>query len=469
MAKVIRMGTTAVIAVLLIVLLVPLVALADVDIMSGRQFSVTRPSAAAIPQAPEGAAAYNVLWDLTHGVYLSYEPSGDYAGLVALLATEGFTVTTTAAGIHNIDLSGYDIIVISVGGSWDSPYTAPEVTAVQNFITGGGAILVMGENTDCPNEHVNPITEAFGTTCGVSYLASAEFDNLSGHSMFDGITIIHYVAAGELAATSPSSEEAWDPDGFPTVTSMDDCRMIVTGDCNFCDDSYRGSYDNEAFILNVFHYLAQCGDQCKQPKLMLKGFREVDWDDPYWEVQVEVYNEGPGPANDVYASMNNDLAWLVIPDPNCYYGNIADGMTSWGDDSYTFDLTCSPGGPFNVWFDVSYRDECGNKYQVMLDPEFDRESTPKVSYELEQNYPNPFNPATVINFQIPRAGHVSLNVYDVSGRLVRRLVNGHRDAGPHAVEWNGKDDAGLTVASGIYFYKLNADNFVKTRRMVLLR
>ena len=88
---------------------------------------------------------------------------------------------------------------------------------------------------------------------------------------------------------------------------------------------------------------------------------------------------------------------------------------------------------------------------------------------LAQNYPNPFNPITTIGFGLKAPGHVSLRVYDASGRLVTTLIDGSRPAGSYTTEWNGKDQNGSTVASGVYFYKLTATEFVETKKMILLR
>jgi hypothetical protein len=89
---------------------------------------------------------------------------------------------------------------------------------------------------------------------------------------------------------------------------------------------------------------------------------------------------------------------------------------------------------------------------------------------LHANVPNPFNPATDIAFDLTRDGRVELEVYDVSGRLVRSLVNGPRRAGMRqVVSWDGLDGAGSRVASGVYFYRLVAGDFVATRKMVMLK
>jgi hypothetical protein len=90
-------------------------------------------------------------------------------------------------------------------------------------------------------------------------------------------------------------------------------------------------------------------------------------------------------------------------------------------------------------------------------------------YELEQNYPNPFNPATSIRFSIPEAGVVRLKVYDVAGRVVRTLVDGATGAGRALVTWDGMDETGRRVASGVYFYRLEAPGATLTRKMMLLK
>ena len=88
---------------------------------------------------------------------------------------------------------------------------------------------------------------------------------------------------------------------------------------------------------------------------------------------------------------------------------------------------------------------------------------------LHQNYPNPFNPATVIRFDLPRSGHVKLNVYDVRGALVATIIDCHMKEGRKEVTWDARDNRGNQVASGIYFCRLVAGDHTRTRKMVLLR
>lgn len=91
------------------------------------------------------------------------------------------------------------------------------------------------------------------------------------------------------------------------------------------------------------------------------------------------------------------------------------------------------------------------------------------SFELLQNYPNPFNPETVINYQTRLDGPVELVVYNLSGEKVRVLLNGARPAGNYEARWNGTDDWGNRVSSGMYIYRLKSGNFVLSRKMVLLQ
>ena len=104
-----------------------------------------------------------------------------------------------------------------------------------------------------------------------------------------------------------------------------------------------------------------------------------------------------------------------------------------------------------------------------LEPPVYDETVPAYRYSLEQNFPNPFNPTTTLRFSLKEKGHASFKVYDVAGRLVAILVDEVMDAGPHEVQWNGKNHLGLSVASGIYFVRMEAGGFKDVRKLVLLR
>ena len=100
---------------------------------------------------------------------------------------------------------------------------------------------------------------------------------------------------------------------------------------------------------------------------------------------------------------------------------------------------------------------------VKLAPDFDSSNTELV------NYPNPGNPSTVINFHLPESKHVNLAIYNLMGQRVRILIDENRQAGSHAIVWNGKNDQGTDVSSGIYLYSLNVDGKVFTNKLTLIR
>ena len=99
----------------------------------------------------------------------------------------------------------------------------------------------------------------------------------------------------------------------------------------------------------------------------------------------------------------------------------------------------------------------------------DVEETAPAANRLHQSFPNPFNPTTKIAFEVKAPAQVSLKIFDVSGRLVRVLVDETLTAGRHEIIWNGTDESGTKVASGIYFCRMTAGTFAESNKMILLR
>ena len=90
------------------------------------------------------------------------------------------------------------------------------------------------------------------------------------------------------------------------------------------------------------------------------------------------------------------------------------------------------------------------------------------NYELT-NYPNPFNPETTISYGLPNDSKVELVIYNIKGRKVKKLVSGNQEAGYHKVTWNGKDESGRSVASGVYFYQLRTDKKSINKKMIMMK
>ncbi len=92
-----------------------------------------------------------------------------------------------------------------------------------------------------------------------------------------------------------------------------------------------------------------------------------------------------------------------------------------------------------------------------------------MAYSISQNVPNPFNPSTQISYQLPQAGTVRLEIYNLLGQKIQTLVQGEQTAGVHTATWNGRDRSGRDVSSGIYLYRFVSDGLVETHRMLLLK
>ncbi len=151
-----------------------------------------------------------------------------------------------------------------------------------------------------------------------------------------------------------------------------------------------------------------------------------------------------GDFNRVVKTVNSGVNWFYqsVPIFNTLSIAASDRLRAWAGGSGIVHTT--DGGPVGI-------------YQI--------ENEISKVFELEQNYPNPFNPKTNINFDLPEEGKIKLIIYDILGREIIRLVNNElKTAGKYTVEFNGTN-----LASGVYFYRLEANKFAQTKRMVLVK
>ena len=95
--------------------------------------------------------------------------------------------------------------------------------------------------------------------------------------------------------------------------------------------------------------------------------------------------------------------------------------------------------------------------------------TKPTEFSLSQNYPNPFNPTTNFQFTLPKSSHVKIEIFNIVGQKVAIVVDGDMKAGVYTADWNGRDEKGESVSSGIYFYRMRADDFSDMKKMVLVK
>ena len=94
--------------------------------------------------------------------------------------------------------------------------------------------------------------------------------------------------------------------------------------------------------------------------------------------------------------------------------------------------------------------------------------TPK-TYNISQNYPNPFNPITTLQYELPEDLFVNVTVYDMLGNVVNNLINANQSSGYKSIQWNATNNQGEPVSAGVYLYKIQAGDFVDTKKMILLK
>jgi hypothetical protein len=150
------------------------------------------------------------------------------------------------------------------------------------------------------------------------------------------------------------------------------------------------------------------------------------------------------------------------------------------DAALTLDAAATPAGDYQVTMVLETNDPLSTRMEIPIllhvlpgaavpvgVPGAVGPEIPAV-FALQGSVPNPFRASTEIRFDLPRPSALSLRVYDVGGRLVRKLVDGSMPAGRHRVGWDGRDDSGSRVSTGIYFCRLRADGFEASRRMLRL-
>lgn len=188
--------------------------------------------------------------------------------------------------------------------------------------------------------------------------------------------------------------------------------------------------------------------------------------------EVESYEGCLVTVSDVTVSSVNQYDWSIKDESNisCL---MDDDMATMEADNFMSGLVVgltleTVSGIFNFSFGtykIQIRD-LADLGTLSIDDDFDGITR---EFALYPNYPNPFNPETRIRFQLAKHSDVKLMIYDVLGRKVRTLVSNKMDAGNHVVNWDGLNDQGANVASGMYIYRIKAGDFIDYRKMLLVR
>jgi hypothetical protein len=178
------------------------------------------------------------------------------------------------------------------------------------------------------------------------------------------------------------------------------------------------------------------------------------------------FDDGSGPC-----LVDGDFMLARDQDANStFYVNDTDGyLVAFGDTLYPGDTVENIRGIFTFsfgTFKIELRD--GNDFgmYVGVDTNF---KARLLTYRLDQNFPNPFNPETRIYFEIPQMHQVKVAIYNVLGQKVRLLTNDQFNAGHHVINWDGRDDSGNVVPTGVYVYRIKAGSFIASKKMLLMK
>ena len=190
---------------------------------------------------------------------------------------------------------------------------------------------------------------------------------------------------------------------------------------------------------------------------------------------------GVGISNGFYLSTNSTITTLdTYLDGNSNSSLAAGASFNWGGPTVTIPIGTTPGTYYLGFLvdrndAVTESDETNNyvsvaiTVEVALDIEELNLTGLPTNYQLSQNYPNPFNPSTTIEFDVPRSSFVSIDIYNQLGQKVNNLVHQKVVAGSYRVDWDGRDNMGNQVATGIYFYRMQAGDYIENKKMILLK
>jgi outer membrane protein assembly factor BamB len=348
---------------------------------------------------------------------------------------------------------------------------------------------------------------------GTIYVGSSDYRLYALNT--DG-TLKWYYSTGNAVCSSPAIGTdstiyfgSWDDKIYALNPDGSLKWSYTTGDIVYASPAigadgtiYIGSYDNNLYALNSNGTLKWSfntgGDVYSNPAIGVDNTIYFgSWDDKIYALNPDgslkwSYTTG----NDVRCSPAiglNGMIYVGSYDNNLYALN-SDGTLKWnfatGNSIFSspvivLDGTIYFGSKDSVFYAI-YSSSMGLANSPWPKSRHDLQNTGRYGtvtgvsendfktlipnlFSLEQNYPNPFNPQTNIKFSLPSVSNVIIKIYDILGREVKMVLSEQRGAGTHSVIWDGTNNAGQKVASGIYIYRMQAGSFTAVKRMVLIR
>ncbi len=365
---------------------------------------------------------------------------------------------------HNVTNSGLVVVRLNQDGTLDNTFGINGV--VRAMITGdstvaeGNSIAVQPDGKIVVAGNANGPKDAFGYT---NYFAVTRFntngtiDNTfgrNGSSLFYFNTVTHSGDCNSLALQKDGKIVLGGGDFNDSLSISVFAVARLNSDGSI--DTAFGNDGRETEIItgdNYFNYYSKCIALQSDGKILQGGNA-----DGLMGFALVRYN----PDGSIDSSFG-DSGWALAPSAG---GN---GNSS---DNQLYGLALAPDGKiiaagYSADKNINYAFSAARFFSGSASITAVKTSTQlPVNFSLSQNYPNPFNPSTTIDFSLPQSGIISLKVYDITGRLIKTLVNGYEAKGDHKFVFNA-DSYGL--ASGVYFYRLQDGSFATAKKLVLLK
>jgi hypothetical protein len=186
----------------------------------------------------------------------------------------------------------------------------------------------------------------------------------------------------------------------------------------------------------------------------MRNFKPPSGEGQRWDVQIS----SDIPAQSIVVTLSST-------------GSLPDGFQCFVFDQDNFNIVSVQ----NNSFVVGYVGQRVRTFRIVLGtPEFAEDNSGgiplvPVEYALDQNFPNPFNPSTTITYRLAKRSNVRLEIFNLLGQRVRALVEEEQMTGAHSAVWNGENNSGNMVASGVYVYRLRAGEFSASRKLLMIR
>ncbi len=473
---------------------------------------------------PGAATSQNLLWSANYGGV--YSETG-YAGLQT--SDSGFVILGST---YSYGRGGYDIYLVRTNSIGDTLWTkcfGGTDTEFGNDITatsdGGFVIVGSTKSYGSGNEDIYILkTDSIGDTLWTKVYGGSELDEASSvRQTFDNGLIICGTTASSGAGyddlyfikTDSLGDSVWTrtyggvgADFGLAVRQTSDSGYIAIGTTGSFGDGYGSIYavriDKDGDSLwataygsgwNAMGYSVECtpdgGFLIVGATEFLGAYKDVyliktnSSGDTLW---TRTYG-GSGDDKGYSVCLAADGTYIITGTTDSYgAGNLDVYMvktTMTGDTVWTKTFGGSnsdygrmvfqeqDGGYILIGDSYSYTSGGTDMYILKIQGEMtsvdDDISILPEGFELGQNYPNPFNMSTTIEYTLPRHLIVTLTIYNILGQVVRKWPTEFRTMGSHTVQWDGRSDSGTDVATGVYFYRLIADEFIETKKMVLMK